>query len=152
MGFFLSVEPFMTWVLCNEVICCEPILVYCASLGSGNWCDHWKQSVWFTPSSVLPVFKDEEVQLHAVHTETSISYEFKNSLDKKEVANLDLHTQDCQIVMSPERNALYGDSGWRYLMLNAIKKAVRLFHFLMEYNLLDLILPPVWPLNANNMA
>ncbi|KAK6137578.1 hypothetical protein DH2020_028682 [Rehmannia glutinosa] len=93
-------------------------------LGSRNWCDHWKQSVWFTPSSGLPVFKDEEVQLHAVHTETSVSYEFKTLNEKKEIEDLDFCTQDCQIVVSPERNALYGDSGWRCLMLNAIEKAV----------------------------
>ncbi|GFQ01327.1 protein arginine n-methyltransferase 1.6 [Phtheirospermum japonicum] len=93
-------------------------------LGSGNWCDHWKQSVWRTPSSHLHVSRDQDVQLQAVHNETSISYEFKTSNDKKEAPHLDFCTPDCQIVLSPERNALYGNSGWRCLMLNAIKKAL----------------------------
>ncbi|KAL3647182.1 Protein arginine N-methyltransferase 7 [Castilleja foliolosa] len=93
-------------------------------LGSGNWCDHWKQSVWLAPISRLHVSRDQEVQLQAFHNETSISYEFKASNGKKEAPCLDLCTPDSQIVLSPERNALYGNSGWRCLMLNAIKKAV----------------------------
>lgn len=80
------------------------------------------------PSSGLPVLKDEEVHLEALHTETSISYEFKTLHNKKEVAHLDVSSQDFQIFLSPERNALYGDSGWRRLMLNAIEKVVRLSH------------------------
>ncbi|KAK4389491.1 protein arginine N-methyltransferase 1.6, partial [Sesamum angolense] len=92
---------------------------------SGNWCDHWKQSVWFTSSSGLHVFKDEEVRLHAVHTETSISYRFETSQDKKSVTRHDFCIRDCQIVLSPERIALYGDDCWRCLMVNAIGKALR---------------------------
>ncbi|KAL0395237.1 UNVERIFIED_CONTAM: protein arginine N-methyltransferase 1.6 [Sesamum latifolium] len=92
---------------------------------SGNWCDHWKQSVWFTSSSGLHVFKDEEVWLHAVHTETSISYQFETSQDKKSVTRRDLCIRDCEIVLPPERIALYGDNCWRCLMLNAIGKALR---------------------------
>lgn len=101
--------------------------VYCAVLGSGDWCDHWKQCVWFIPSSGLPVSKDKEVWLHAAHTETSISYDFKTSCNEKEDADLDLHTPDGQLFLSPERIALYGNSCWRDLMLNAIKNAVRFF-------------------------
>lgn len=100
-----------------------PVFICCASLGNRSWCDHWKQSIWFIPkSSSLPVFRDEEVHLQAFHTETSISYELKASYDKQEVS------QDCQIVLSPERYALYGDRNWRHLMLNAIGKAVSLSH------------------------
>ncbi|KAI3470120.1 hypothetical protein Pfo_026783 [Paulownia fortunei] len=116
---FYSTGP--NWIRCP----CDVNELNSSFLCSGSWCDHWKQSVWFTPSSGLPVFKDEEVQLHAVHTETSISYQFNTSHDKKEVAHLDLCTQDCQIVLSSQRIALYGDSGWRCLMLNAIEKALR---------------------------
>ncbi|XP_057787065.1 protein arginine N-methyltransferase 1.6 isoform X2 [Salvia miltiorrhiza] len=93
-------------------------------LNSGGWCDHWKQSVWFIPRSGLPVLKDKEVRVHAAHTETSISYNFKTSCDKKEDANVDLHTRDCQIVLLPERISLYGDCVWRDLMLNVVKKAL----------------------------
>ncbi|KAH6822280.1 protein arginine methyltransferase 7 [Perilla frutescens var. hirtella] len=113
---FYSTGP--NWIPCPNVKDLKS-----SFLSSGDWCDHWKQSVWFTPGSGLPIFKDKEVQLCAAHTETSISYELKISCDETEAANLDLHTQDCQIVLLPERIALYGDSGWRDLMLNAIKKA-----------------------------
>ncbi|KAG6427752.1 hypothetical protein SASPL_111999 [Salvia splendens] len=92
-------------------------------VSSGDWCDHWKQCVWFIPSSGLPVSKDKEVWLHAAHTETSISYDFKTSCNEKEDADLDLHTPDGQLFLSHERIALYGDSCWRDLMLNAIKNA-----------------------------
>lgn len=119
----------LTSVLGNDVFWWGLIFVNCAVLGSGDWCDHWKQSVWFTPGSGLPIFRDKEVQLRAVHTETSISYEFKTSCDETKAANIDLHTRDSQIVLLPERIALYGDGGWRDLMLNAIQKAVRLFCF-----------------------
>ncbi|XP_010322902.1 protein arginine N-methyltransferase 1.6 isoform X5 [Solanum lycopersicum] len=44
---------------------------------SQNWCDHWKQCVWFIPKKGLSLLKDEEVSLLAVHTDTSISYEMK---------------------------------------------------------------------------
>lgn len=73
------------------------------------------------------MLKNEEVQLHAAHTETSISYEFKTSDSKKE--DYDLCLQDSQILLLPERNALYGDHGWRGMMLQAIQNAVRLFPF-----------------------
>ncbi|GER28048.1 protein arginine N-methyltransferase 7 [Striga asiatica] len=92
--------------------------------GSRCWCDHWKQSVSFTLSSGLHVFKDQEVRLHAVHNETSISYEFKSSDEKKEVAHFDPCIQDNQIALTPERIALYGTRSWRSLMLKAVEKAL----------------------------
>ncbi|CAA0842318.1 Protein arginine N-methyltransferase 1.6 [Striga hermonthica] len=92
--------------------------------GSRSWCDHWKQSVSFTLSSGLHVFKDQEVLLHAVHNETSISYEFKCSDEKKEVAHIDPCIQDNKIVLTPERIALYGTRSWRSLMLEAVEKAL----------------------------
>ncbi|EYU32837.1 hypothetical protein MIMGU_mgv1a024512mg [Erythranthe guttata] len=103
---FYSTEP--NWIRCSD-----------------NWCDHWKQSVWFPQSVDLHVLKDGEVHLHALHTETSISYDFKTLNKKQQVAHVDACTDDFQIVLSPERNALYGDSSWRFLMLNAIEKALR---------------------------
>ncbi|KAL8539771.1 hypothetical protein ACS0TY_001394 [Phlomoides rotata] len=115
---FYSTAP--SWICCPS----DVKELKTNSLCSWNWCDHWKQTVWFTPRSGLPVFKDEKAQLHAVHSETSISYKFKTYLDNKEAAQLDLQTRDCQIVLSPERNALYGDGAWRSLMLNAIEKAL----------------------------
>ncbi|KAL6556908.1 Protein arginine N-methyltransferase 7 [Orobanche hederae] len=106
-------------------ICCPDAQELKSSwLGSGNWCDHWRQSVWFAPSSGLHVFNDQEIQLNAVHTETSILYEFKTPNGKKEVTYRDSCLQDFQILLSPERNALYGNSGWRCLVLNVIGKAL----------------------------
>ncbi|KAK4483604.1 hypothetical protein RD792_010803 [Penstemon davidsonii] len=115
---FYSTSP--KWISCPDVNELKS-----PSSISGNWCDHWKQSVWLSPSSGFSVSKDEDVRLHAVHTETSISYELKTSQPKKEVDHFDLCTRDFQILLSPERNALYGDSGWRCLMLNAIKNTLR---------------------------
>ncbi|KAL9177965.1 hypothetical protein ABFS82_01G094700 [Erythranthe guttata] len=63
------------------------------------------------------------VHTHAFHTETSISYDFETLNEKRQVADVDACTDDFQIVLSPERNALYGDIGWRFLILNAIEKA-----------------------------
>ncbi|EPS70481.1 hypothetical protein M569_04274, partial [Genlisea aurea] len=85
--------------------------------GHGQWCDHWKQTVWFAPDSGVPVRKDDRVLLLATHTETAISYEFENS--STESTDQD---NEIQIALTPERSALYGDSGWRSLMINATKK------------------------------
>lgn len=141
MLFFLLL--FLLFTQCSNLL--ETfVFVNCAVLGSGDWCDHWKQSVWLIPRSGLPVCKDKEVQLHAVHTEMSISYEFKSSCNEAEVSNRDFHTLDCQIVLLPERISLYGDNEWRYLMLNAIEKAVRFFFlFPDEESLFTTILLPL---------
>ncbi|XP_073283374.1 protein arginine N-methyltransferase 1.6-like isoform X2 [Primulina huaijiensis] len=94
-------------------------------LGSQNWCDHWKQSVWFAPGTGVSVLRDEEVKLHAVHTETRIAYKFMTSPHMKDVNHHDFDARDSQILLSPERCALYGDSSWRCLMLNAIRRAMQ---------------------------
>ncbi|XP_012843079.1 PREDICTED: LOW QUALITY PROTEIN: protein arginine N-methyltransferase 1.6 [Erythranthe guttata] len=116
---FYSTEP--NWIRCPD----DVRELESSSNSSDNWCDHWKQSVWFPQSVDLHVLKDGEVHLHALHTETSISYDFKTLNKKQQVAHVDACTDDFQIVLSPERNALYGDSSWRFLMLNAIEKALR---------------------------
>ncbi|XP_073052071.1 protein arginine N-methyltransferase 1.6 isoform X2 [Primulina eburnea] len=94
-------------------------------LGSQNWCDHWKQSVWFAPGTGVSVLRDEEVKLHAVHTEIRITYKFMTSPHMKDVKHHDFDARDSQILLSPERCALYGDSSWRCLMLNAIRRAMQ---------------------------
>lgn len=101
-------------------------------LGSENWCDHWKQSVWFPPSTGVSVLRDEEVKLHAVHSESHITYKFMTSPHMKDVGHHDFDARDSQVLLSPERCALYGDSSWRCLMLNAIRSAVRSFFLLTE--------------------
>ncbi|KAL3497483.1 hypothetical protein ACH5RR_040215 [Cinchona calisaya] len=89
--------------------------------GMDNWCDHWKQCVWFLPEKGLSVHKDQEICLGASHTETSISYKVTTPLEKKDVG----HCEPAQIFLSPERIAIYGDSNWRCAMLNVIKNALQ---------------------------
>ncbi|XP_051137317.1 protein arginine N-methyltransferase 1.6 isoform X2 [Andrographis paniculata] len=108
---FYSTAP--NWIHCSD------------AKGTQNWCDHWKQSVWFCPrSDALHVVKDEELQLRAAHTETSILYNLNASRDKKEFPHHYFNAENCQIVLSPGRNALYGDSAWRCIMCDAIKSAL----------------------------
>ncbi|KAE9452397.1 hypothetical protein C3L33_15699, partial [Rhododendron williamsianum] len=94
------------------------------SLGSGDWCDHWKQCVYFVPGKGLWVSQDEELPLHAIHTDISISYEFEIQAFRREVELYDFAQED-QLILLPERVAVYGDSNWRCSMLEAVKKALK---------------------------
>ncbi|KAA8522229.1 hypothetical protein F0562_012902 [Nyssa sinensis] len=91
----------------------------------GNWCDHWKQCVWFVPGKGLTVSKDEEVHLHAIHTDTSISYRFKTNAQGTEIGKYDFGGPDWHLILSPERVAIYGDRNWRCSMLRAVKNALQ---------------------------
>ncbi|KAF7150741.1 hypothetical protein RHSIM_Rhsim02G0165500 [Rhododendron simsii] len=93
-------------------------------MGSGDWCDHWKQCVYFVPGKGLSVSKDEELPLHAIHTDISISYEFEIQPFRREVELYDFAQED-QLILPPERVAVYGDSNWRCSMLEAVKKALK---------------------------
>ncbi|XP_024994592.1 protein arginine N-methyltransferase 7 isoform X2 [Cynara cardunculus var. scolymus] len=95
-----------------------------------DWCDHWKQCVWFSKGKGLPVYKDGDVCMDATHTETSISYEFEAQSQRSEVYHLevstqDSHIQDSHINLSPERIAIYGDSHWRLAILKALNSALQ---------------------------
>ncbi|KAL7188635.1 hypothetical protein ACSBR1_038486 [Camellia fascicularis] len=92
---------------------------------SGDWCDHWKQCVYFTPGKGLSISKDEELHLHAIHTDISISYEFETQAQGTEIKQCDEFARDDQLILSPERVAIYGDSNWRYSLLEAVKKALQ---------------------------
>ncbi|CAH1424268.1 unnamed protein product [Lactuca virosa] len=93
-------------------------------IGTRNWCDHWKQCVWFTKGKGLSVCKDTDLCMEATHTETNISYGFKAQRsyvdDEDEFRSQDSHI----ITLSPERIAIYGDSYWRLSMLKAINHAL----------------------------
>lgn len=82
-----------------------------SSGGDKEWCDHWKQCIWFVPSPAAVVSKDEDVNVHAVHDEISVSYDIKSRSQTKE---------DFLIALSPERAGVYGDGEWRSLMLKAV--------------------------------
>ena len=93
------------------------------SSGGKDWCDHWKQCVWFVPGQGIPIFNEQEVHLHAVHDEISISYNLKtqSQTDVRTHGNKD---RDFPLLLSPERIAIYGDSEWRSFMSTAIRNAV----------------------------
>ncbi|KAK9103010.1 hypothetical protein Sjap_020264 [Stephania japonica] len=86
-----------------------------------SWCDHWKQCVWFATGQEISVARDEQVVLRAVHDETSISYGLKNEnpLSKPK------HNKFCssQLLLSPERVAVYGDTNWRLSFSTALQNA-----------------------------
>ncbi|XP_052209150.1 protein arginine N-methyltransferase 7 [Diospyros lotus] len=91
---------------------------------SMDWCDHWKQCVYFIPGKGLSVSKDEELHLHAYHNDISISYNLE-SQDLDTETPCDEFARDNQLILSPERVAIYGDNNWRCSMIEAVKKAVQ---------------------------
>ncbi|XP_062145655.1 protein arginine N-methyltransferase 1.6 [Alnus glutinosa] len=93
--------------------------------GARHWCDHWKQCVWFVPGEGMSISKDEEIHLHAVHTETSISYNLKTQAPRTEVMQYSFNSGDSQLILSPERIAIYGDSEWRDSMLKSMRNALQ---------------------------
>ena len=76
-----------------------------ASLGNENWCDHWKQCVWFLRGKGMPVFKGEEILLEASHTETNVSYNLNAQVPQTDVRQLDYKIGDFQLLLSPERRS-----------------------------------------------
>ncbi|CAL2259330.1 unnamed protein product [Prunus armeniaca] len=91
----------------------------------GDWCDHWKQCVWFVPGEGMSITKDEEVCLHAVHTDISISYNLKNQASRNEIMQYGFKNGDFKLILPPERIAIYGDSEWRHTMFSAISNSLQ---------------------------
>lgn len=92
--------------------------------GDGNWCDHWKQCVWFVPGKGLLVCKAEDIHLHAVHSDISISYDLKVQNQKTDTGHR-FDNQDFQLILSPERIATYSDNYWRHCVLSAVQNALQ---------------------------
>ncbi|GAB2216929.1 hypothetical protein Droror1_Dr00000080 [Drosera rotundifolia] len=92
--------------------------------GDRNWCDHWKQCVWFIPGEGSSLAKNEEVHLHATHSEISISYDLKTKSLGSDNGSHNCWDKNFQLILSPERIALYGNSKWRSCMQSALHKAV----------------------------
>ncbi|XP_047179245.1 protein arginine N-methyltransferase 1.6 isoform X2 [Vigna umbellata] len=86
-----------------------------------GWCDHWKQCVWFVPGSGISILQGEEIRLLATHTETSFSYNFDTLVPTTEILNHRCMTGDFQLVLPPERAAIYADKEWRLSMLKAVQ-------------------------------
>ncbi|MCD7467435.1 Protein arginine N-methyltransferase 7 [Datura stramonium] len=116
---FYSTAP--KWISCPSKVEGLNASISCCD----NWCDHWKQCVWFIPNKGLPLLKDEEVNLLAAHTDTSISYEMKTLSQNMKLGRSELSTQKYQITLPPEKIALYSDVNWRCSMLKAIKNAMK---------------------------
>ncbi|KAL3743273.1 hypothetical protein ACJRO7_018560 [Eucalyptus globulus] len=93
--------------------------------GAGNWCDHWKQCVWFIPGKGVPLAKDEEISLRAAHGDTSISYQLEPHQPKSTGGDHHVKGGDFCLTLSPERIAIYGDAEWRLSVLNALKTVLQ---------------------------
>ncbi|MBA0708243.1 hypothetical protein Golax_020215 [Gossypium laxum] len=101
-----------------------------ANIGYRDWCDHWKQCVWFFRGKGMSVSRGEEVLLEASHTETSVSYNLNVQVPKTDTRQHDHNIRDFQLLLSPERIAIYGDSKWRSSVLAAVRNAVSSPHAL----------------------
>ncbi|XP_050375704.1 protein arginine N-methyltransferase 1.6 [Argentina anserina] len=96
-----------------------------ANISHGDWCDHWKQCVWFVPGEGMSVKKDKEVFLHAVHTDISISYNIKSPESRNTSMHYGVTGRDFRLILPPERIAIYGDSEWRQTMFDAISNVLQ---------------------------
>lgn len=67
------------------------------------------------------------VHLHAVHNDVSISYNINTQVPRTEVMSYGFKGGDFQLILSPEKIAIYGETEWRSSMLTAIRNAVTLF-------------------------
>ncbi|KAI4303248.1 hypothetical protein MLD38_038901 [Melastoma candidum] len=89
-----------------------------------NWCEHWRQCVWFIPGRGLSCHASDNIRFHAVHDATSISYFLEPDQPQIVVEKHNFPPQD-SITLSPERIAIYGDSQWRACISKAIENAMR---------------------------
>ncbi|KAJ1257534.1 hypothetical protein BS78_10G003500 [Paspalum vaginatum] len=90
----------------------------CAN-GMKDWCDHWKQCVWFIQGTGAPSMKDQTLSLRASHNQTSISYQL-NMCDEGNIGR----PKNDHLTLLPERVALYGDKGWRSALISVIRNAM----------------------------
>ncbi|GKV38047.1 hypothetical protein SLEP1_g45998 [Rubroshorea leprosula] len=93
--------------------------------GDWDWCDHWKQCVWFLPEKGAFISKGQEVLSEAIHTDTSISYNPKILVPRTDTIQDDNKLEDFQLTLPLEGVEIYGDSNWRLSMLTALKNALQ---------------------------
>ncbi|KAG2239058.1 hypothetical protein Bca52824_089918 [Brassica carinata] len=97
-----------------------------SEIGVRDWCDHWKQCVWFTPGSGVSISKGEKVHLHAAHTCTYILYNLNKTQSlTHEMTHSSFSTGDLQLTLPPERVAIYGDSIYRQSIFEATRNALQ---------------------------
>ncbi|CAN6460810.1 unnamed protein product [Victoria cruziana] len=94
--------------------------------GTSNWCDHWKQCIWFTSNSGVYVSKNEQILLQAVHDDIRVSYNIKkDDAHSEEWTCHDSQREYPHLELPPERVAIYGDKDWRFAMSSAVENALR---------------------------
>ncbi|CAL5045204.1 unnamed protein product [Urochloa decumbens] len=93
-------------------------LSQCAN-GMKDWCDHWKQCVWFIQGTGAPAKKDQNLSLRASHDQTSISYQL-NMND----AISSRSPKGGHLTLLPERVGLYGDKDWRSALISVVGNAM----------------------------
>lgn len=91
--------------------------------GGRNWCDHWKQCVWFVPGMGLSVSKDEDIHLDAIHSDISISYALRVESQKCK-NDQSTCSNEVLLTLSPERIATYADKNWRHCVRVALQNAL----------------------------
>uniref|UniRef100_A0A7N0U0C4 Protein arginine N-methyltransferase n=1 Tax=Kalanchoe fedtschenkoi TaxID=63787 RepID=A0A7N0U0C4_KALFE len=90
-----------------------------------DWCDHWKQCVWFVQEKGLSLSQEEEIHLHASHNETAISYNLTKQSSRKEIIKCRAPHVSNSLFLSPERIGIYGDPEWRLSLLSAAQKILQ---------------------------
>ena len=99
-------------------------------MDESEWCEHWKQVVWFLPGKGLSVSSGEEVVVTFSHNTVSISYNVMNShgssMPKGETPE---HNIDYPVLfeasMTPDRIGVLGHGPWREGVRLAVETAVR---------------------------
>ncbi|XP_078173348.1 protein arginine methyltransferase 7 [Carex rostrata] len=92
--------------------------------GKRDWCDHWKQCVWFVQDTSLLALRGQDISLRASHNDISISYDVTPEANKTNTSTSKRYEERIIITLSPERIGLYGDSNWRRTFITAIRNAL----------------------------
>ncbi|XP_031483637.1 protein arginine N-methyltransferase 7 isoform X2 [Nymphaea colorata] len=94
--------------------------------GTSNWCDHWKQCIWFTSGSGIYVSQNEQILLESVHDDIRVSYNVKKYDARGEEWICHGSQDKCpHLELPPERVAIYGDKDWRFAMSSAVQNALQ---------------------------
>ncbi|ESQ55782.1 hypothetical protein EUTSA_v10024535mg [Eutrema salsugineum] len=124
-----------------------------SEIGLRDWCDHWKQCVWFTPGAGVSISEGEKVHLHAAHTCTNILYNLKKTQSvTHEMTQSPLSTGDLHLTLPPERIAIYGDSTYRQFMLEATRNALQGKSHTQCLVIDDSLLLPLMTLHISNRS
>lgn len=100
-------------------------MVFFITPGFQNWCDHWKQCVWFAPEIGSLTLRDTNVHLQAIQNITSISFRLKSNAGIEESYHENNNAGNYKINLLPERIGIYGDKDYRTAFLTAARNTVR---------------------------